>query len=160
MPATRTVLGIGDLAIQQGGEVVTHALGSCLGIIIQDPFRRIGGMAHAQFPDARRLGARGEGRPGLAVDTALPALIAGLVAAGGDRRRLHLAVAGGGNPTGAGGAFDIGAQNTTAFRRVCWQLGLLVEIADLGGRDPRTLTVDLDTGGIVVASLGTVRRLR
>jgi chemotaxis protein CheD len=160
MPVPRTVLGIGDLAVQNGGEVVTHALGSCLGIIVQDPYRRIGGMAHAQFPNAHRLGARGAGRPGLAVDTALPELISQVTAAGGDRRRIHLAVAGGGNPTGAGGAFDIGAQNMTAFRRICWQLGLLVEIEDVGGRDPRTLTLEVETGGILVSSLGHVRRLR
>ena len=47
----RYVVGVGDMKVGQKGDIiVTHALGSCLGLMLYDPVMKIGGMLHAMLP--------------------------------------------------------------------------------------------------------------
>jgi chemotaxis receptor (MCP) glutamine deamidase CheD len=48
------VVGVADMHIAStpGDVVVTHALGSCLGIAIHDPESQVGGILHVMLPMA------------------------------------------------------------------------------------------------------------
>ena len=47
----RYVVGVGDMKIAEKGDlIVTHALGSCLGLMVHDPGLNVGGLLHAMLP--------------------------------------------------------------------------------------------------------------
>jgi chemotaxis protein CheD len=54
------VVGVGELAIAEHPQVlVTQALGSCVGVVLWDPVRRAGGMAHIMLPAPGEAAGRG-----------------------------------------------------------------------------------------------------
>lgn len=165
MPATesigpRWVIGIGGLAVQhaQAGVIITHALGSCIGVAVYDPYAHVGGMLHAQMPTSLKSPDLARSDPGRFVDLGVPLLFQQALAAGADKRRLRITVAGAANMSGsANPLFDIGQQNLTALRKALWRLGALIAAEETGGAIPRTLYLDLATGSTTVQS-GAERR--
>ncbi len=165
MPATesigpRWVIGIGGLAVQHApsGTIVTHALGSCIGVAVHDPYAHVGGMLHAQMPTSLKSPDLARSDPGRFVDLGVPLLFQHAIASGADKRRLRVTVAGAANMSGAANPlFDIGQQNLTALRKALWRLGVLISAEETGGSIPRTFYLDLATGTTTVQS-GSERR--
>ncbi len=158
----RSVIGIGGLAVRQGdGVIVTHALGSCLGIVLWCPATQAAGMLHAQLPMAAQHPERARDNLHLFVDAGTQALIQQVVARGANRRTLQVYVAGAANLTGAAenDLFNIGKRNLTVMRKVFFQLGLLITAEETGGTIPRTMTLEVATGKVVLSSQGTERVL-
>ena len=156
----RWTIGIGGLDVQTGnlGTIVTHALGSCIGVTVFDPVAHVGGMLHAQMPIAAKSPDLAKSDPGRFVDLGMQLLFQEAIAAGAEKRRLRIAVAGAANMSGnPNPMFDIGQQNLTALRKVLWKLGALIAAEDTGGSTPRTMYLDLASGTTTVQS-GTVRR--
>ena len=47
---------VADMKIGKSGDVlVTHALGSCLGLMVYDPKKEIGGLLHAMLPLSKSI---------------------------------------------------------------------------------------------------------
>jgi chemotaxis protein CheD len=167
MPATevfgpRWTIGIGGLEVvhADAGAIVTHALGSCLGICVLDPYAHVGGMLHAQLPTGARSPELARSEPARFVDLGLPLLVQRAIALGADKRRLRLTVAGAANMTGTqGDLFNVAAQNLTSLRKTLWRLGLLIAAEDTGGTTPRTMYLDLGGGGTTVVSAGVRKEL-
>ena len=66
----RHVVGVGDMKIGRAGDVlVTHGLGSCLGLMIYDPVVKVGGMLHAMLPLSSINPQKAESNPFMFVDT-------------------------------------------------------------------------------------------
>jgi chemotaxis protein CheD len=162
MPATevsgpRWTIGIGGLEVVRAddGALVTHALGSCLGVAVIDPHARVAGMLHAQLPASVRSPELAQSEPGRFVDLGVPLLIQRATALGAEKRRLRLTVAGGANMTGtADDRFNVAAQNLTALRKTLWRLGVLIAGEDVGGCVPRTMYLDITTGNTIVLASG------
>jgi chemotaxis protein CheD len=155
--AGRVVLGIGGLAARRAaaGTLVTHALGSCLGIVIHDKLHQVGGMLHAQLPLAQLSPDRAKDSPSLFVDLGIQLLFKAVTELGAVKRNLRVIVAGGANVTGTGGnQFDIANRNLTVMRKIFWQQGILIAAEDTGGGLPRTMTLDLATGLVQLESQG------
>lgn len=165
MPATeaigpRWVIGIGGLEVRRsaGGVIITHALGSCIGVAVHDPYAQVGGMVHAQMPSSLKSPDLARSDPGRFVDLGVALLFQRAVEAGADKRRLRITVAGAANMSGATNPlFDIGQQNLTALRKALWRLGVLISAEETGGAIPRTMYLDLGTGTTTVQS-GADRR--
>ena len=160
----RVVIGIGGMAVHQGGSgfIVTHALGSCVGVTIWDAQAKIGGMLHAQLPLSTQNKVLAEQRPGLFVDTGMAALLIALDRLGGNRRRLRLCVAGGASimaPGTISDVFNIGSRNLTVLRKILWQNGLLIAAEESAGTVPRTLSLDFATGTARVSTAGNEKIL-
>ena len=155
--AGRVVLGIGGLAARRAaaGCLVTHALGSCLGIVIHDNFNHVGGMLHAQLPLGQLNPDLARDSPSIFVDLGIHLLFKAVLGLGGVKRHLRVVVAGGANVTGsASDQFDIANRNLTVMRKIFWQQGILVAAEDTGGGLPRTMTLDLAIGTIQIESQG------
>jgi len=153
----RHVIGIGDLAVRQArnGVIITHALGSCLGIILYDSVAGIGGMLHAQLPLAARSPQRAQEKPGIFVDLGIPLLLDAATRLGADRRRMRITVVGGANVIKTeNDMFNIAKHNLTMMRKILWQLDLRLAGEDTGGTRPRTVSLDLATGSTVIESGG------
>ena len=158
------VVGIGEwkASAQPGDQVVTHALGSCLGITAYDFAAKVGGLVHVALPQPgadNREDARA--RPGKYVGPGLEALLQDCVRMGARKERLVLTAAGGASSKQdeAQDLFQIGRRNFTMLRKVLWESGLLLKAHDVGGTQPRMLTLDIATGDVQVKVNGSSRRL-
>lgn len=155
--AGRVVIGIGGIEARRadGGMIITHALGSCLGIAIHDARARVGAMLHAQLPLGQLNADLARQAPGRFVDLGIPLLFQAAIALGADRRLLRVTVAGAASMVATtSDLFNIATRNLTVMRKVFWQQGVLLAGEDTGGTNPRTMTLRLDTGETVIDSQG------
>jgi chemotaxis protein CheD len=148
-------VGVADLAIstQPGDVLVTHALGSCLGLAVHDPVAQIGGLLHVMLPDSSINTGKAAENPAMFVDSGVPHFFRQLYAAGGRRDRLTIKVAGGAaqNETDR---FHIGKRNHTMLRKLFWKNGLLITAEDVGGSAPRTMYLEIGSGRVWISSAG------
>ena len=131
-------------------------LGSCVGIILRDPERRVSGLAHVMLPERHR----GDDATGKYADTAIPALLARLAVSGGRRFALQAFVIGGARmfPMGGEPLSSIGDQNVAAARRILGESGIPIVFEDTGGTTGRTVVFDNATGQVTVKTLQAIER--
>jgi chemotaxis protein CheD len=137
------------LSNQPGDVIVTHALGSCLGVSAHDPQSNIGGILHVMMPVSSVNPDKARLNPYMFVDTALPAMFKSLYAMGARKERLVVKVAGGANlQNGHTDRFDIGKRNYISLKKVFWKNGVLIHSEDVGGSKARTMYLHIDTGRV------------
>ena len=129
-------------------------LGSCVGIILRDPERRVSGLAHIMLP-ARHRDDLTEGKY---ADTAIPALLARLLKSGGRQSSLQALLIGGAQmfPLGNVKIASIGDQNVEASRRILGQCRIPIVFEDIGGKAGRSVMFDNATGQVSVKTLMAV----
>ncbi|MCM3782937.1 chemotaxis protein CheD [Neobacillus mesonae] len=150
-------VGMADLNILvESGVIRTTGLGSCVGLTLYDPLTRIAGMAHVMLPSssiAREGDALNKAKY---ADTAIPALLDQMIAAGASQQRLVAKMAGGAQMfhfAGSGDTLRIGPRNTEACKEVIDQLGIPLLAEDCGGSHGRTIDLDRDTGVLTIRSV-------
>ncbi|MFO7707950.1 MAG: chemotaxis protein CheD [Desulfobacterales bacterium] len=154
-----TVL-VGDLKTGgRGDTLVTHALGSCLGLVVFDPLAGVGGLLHAMLPLSSINPQKAQANPAMFVDTGVPMLFRTLYDNGAQKSRLIVKAAGCGNPMGGDQVFKIGERNYTVLRKLLWKNNVLMAAEDVGGSQSRTLHFDVGQGQIVLSSNGAKRLL-
>lgn len=151
---------VGDMKTGGAGDhLVTHALGSCLGLVVYDPVLKIGGLLHAMLPLSSINPEKAQANPAMFVDTGVPLLFRTLYEQGALKSRLQVKAAGCGAPMGRNEVFKIGERNYTVLKKLLWKNNILLAAEDVGGNQSRTLHFDLETGEVVVASNGNRRLL-
>lgn len=158
----KVVVGVADLAVVSapaaGGEMVTYALGSCIGVTIYDPAVRVGGMLHFMLPSAADA-QRADQSPPMFGDTGIPLLFRSCYALGAVKERLIVCAAGGAEILNDDGTFRVGARNRTLLRKIFWKNNVLIHAEDTGGNHCRTMSLRLDDGSVEIRSQGKVKRL-
>jgi chemotaxis protein CheD len=147
-----TVVGVADCGVGKDGQgrLVTYALGSCIGITAYDPVTRIGGLLHYMLPQPAE-GATGDpGKPCIYASTGVPILFDMLKKAGAMQNRLVVCAAGGAEILENGAAMAIGRKNHAILRKALWKIGVALTAEETGGNTPRTLSLDLQSGTVVV----------
>jgi chemotaxis protein CheD len=155
--AGRVTVGIGVIEARRAerGMIITHALGSCLGIVVYDPHAKVGALLHAQLPLGQLNAEMARLTPARFVDLGIPLLFQAAVDLGANRRLLRVTVAGAANMIATtNDLFNIATRNLTVMRKVFWQQGVLLAGEDTGGTSPRTMSLKLDTGETVIESQG------
>jgi chemotaxis protein CheD len=143
------------LSNQSGDVIVTHALGSCLGVSVHDPDMNVGGLLHVMMPVSSVNPDKARLNPYMFVDTALPALFKSLYALGARKDRLIVKVAGGANVQKAHtDRFAIGKRNYISLKKVFWKNGILIHSEDVGGTKARTMYLHIDTGRVRLTMAG------
>ena len=156
-------LGIGEMAVSNSLDdvIVTHVLGSCLGITLYDPVAKVGGMLHALLPSRKDEESKSGKKPTFFVDVGTPLLFKACYRLGAKKQRLVVRVAGGAsiktNPDKD--MFQIGRRNFTALRKILWKNGVLINAHDVGGADPRTMTLVMNDGEVKISSNGKTKKL-
>ena len=155
-PRKTLVVGVADMAVSNdsSAEIVTYSLGSCLGITIYDPVKKIGGLLHIMLPDSKIDPVKAANIPAMFVDTGVPRLFHATYNLGADRSRLVVKVAGGAQLLDQQGIFNIGARNFDALGKLLAQNGLKAHASDVGGLSSRTVRLDLTTGLVTVKTPG------
>jgi chemotaxis protein CheD len=156
----KNVVAVGDMKIgQKSDTIVTHALGSCLGLMVYDPVAKIGGLLHAMLPLSKINPEKAEVNPYMFVDTGVPMLFKALYDIGGQKSRMIIKAAGCGNPLGKNEMFKIGERNYTVLKKLLWKNNILLESEDIGGALSRTVHFNIATGQTIISSNGQKREL-
>jgi len=144
---------MGELAFSAtaGDVLVSLGLGSCIGLALIDVRAAVAGLAHVVLPasDGR------DGTPGKFADTAVPALLDGLLGLGALRPRLEVSLVGGAQMFAAkDSSLAIGRRNEEGVRAALRALRLPVVAHCTGGKAGRTIRVAVGTGEVTVKEAG------
>lgn len=150
------VVGIADCAVSNdpNATIVTYALGSCIAVTMYDPLSRTGALLHIILPESQINPEKAVQNPWMFADTGVPKMLERVLAAGADRRRLVVRLAGGAQVLDPQGTFNIGKRNTIATRKLLWKAGLLLAGEAVGGEISRTVRLVLDSGGFFIREGG------
>lgn len=151
------IVGVADMriSIQASDVIVTHALGSCLGIAVYDPASQVGGLLHVMMPLSNVNPSKAKSNPFMFIDTGVPAFFKEAYAAGASKARMVVKVAGGANVQGLGNdTFAIGKRNHTILKKMLWKNNILVEAEDVGGQYARTMYLDIGDGHVWLSTGG------
>jgi chemotaxis protein CheD len=149
-------VGIGDMVASNDVNacLITYSLGSCIGVVVYDPVAKVGGLLHAMLPESNASEARSEKRPYMYVDTGLPALFHAVYALGGVRSRLEVKMAGGAEMLNDNKIFNIGPRNVEKAHAILSRNGVRLHAVDTGGKDVRTLKLELSSGILTLSVTG------
>jgi chemotaxis protein CheD len=143
---------IADFAVTDDPRVtiVTHSLGSCIGVTIWDPQVRVGGMIHYMLPESSLSPDKAKANPAMFADTGIPELFRAAYELGAAKNRLIIKVAGGSQLLDDNGTFNIGKRNYTMLRKLFWKNGVLIDAEDVGGSKSRTLRLAVHDGCVTL----------
>ena len=157
----RHTVGIADMYVSNlpGDEIITHALGSCLGVAVYDPTVNIGGLVHLMLPLSKLYREKAAANPLMFVDTGIPTFFKKLYDLGASKDNVVVKVAGGAHVLDAGSHFKIGERNYTVLRKILWKNDMLIASEEVGGTDSRTMALFIGDGKVLIKSNGTKREL-
>lgn len=141
-------VGMADYKVGRSpSTLISYGLGSCIGVSLYDPLRKIGGLLHIMLPDSTQ--ARSSDNPAKFADTGIPLMINDVVALGATRARLVAKIAGGAQMFSFSNATDImrvGTRNAEVCKQILRRNGIRLIAEDTGGTYGRTVSIDLSTG--------------
>ncbi len=148
----RLVVGLGELRVSSDSadDLVTHSLGSCLGVAIHDPTAKVGGLLHLMLPDSRLSPERAKAAPCSFADIGLPRLFRATYALGAHKHRLRVVLVGGARIIAGIDRYNIGKQNYLAVRRLLWRNSVFVAAEEVGGTASRTMNLSMKSGEVTV----------
>lgn len=138
-------VGIADLnVIEAPDKIRTSGLGSCVGVVIYDTFKKVAGLAHVMLPDSS-LTKQSEYNPYKFADTAIDILIDKLIQLGARKSQLKAKIAGGAQmfqfQTGSD-IMRIGPRNVDAVKKMLKTYQIPIVSSDTGGNQGRTIEFD------------------
>lgn len=139
----------------QTGAIVKTLLGSCVAITLWHPVRRMGGMCHFLLPSRQRTPAGAlDGRFG---DEAIALLMREIKKAGTHSQDYEAHLYGGADtmPDQARLKFNIGERNVEKAWAIIDEFGFQLQSVDVGGNEPRNVTIDLSNGQVVMKRGGS-----
>ncbi len=143
-------VSIGGLVVTQPPAQLRAVLGSCVGIAVFDPLRKVAGLAHAILPEAT-----GESMElGKFADQAVDNLIVSLMALGAEKSRMKAKLIGGAAMFGAEANEGLGARNVAVAGARLAQHDIAVVATATGGSKGRKMTLDPSTGKVRVEIIG------
>ena len=155
----RHVVGVADLKISDNNvdEIVTYALGSCLGVTAYDPVARVGGMLHVMLPSSAIAPDKAAANPCMFVDSGIPKLFLDCCRAGAVKQRLVVKAAGGACVIGSqDDYFQIGRRNYQMLAEILARHGVPLMAVDVAGNNARTLILEIATGAVRVCTHSSI----
>lgn len=131
--------------------LVTRALGSCLGITLYNPLKKLGAMAHPMLPDIER--ARTNANPSRYVNHTIRKMVEDLEKAGSARSLLVAKLFGGARMfafISSDSLLNVGEKNIAMAREVFNELNIKISAEEVGGTFGRTIELNLENGKVVV----------
>lgn len=148
-------VGMADYKVGRNPDtLISYGLGSCIGVSLYDPVRKVGGLLHIMLPDSTQ--ARSSDNPAKFADTGIPLMINDVVALGATKARLVAKIAGGAmmfSFSNASDAMRIGTRNAEVCKQILKRNGIKLIAEDTGGNYGRTVSINLATGSYRVKTI-------
>lgn len=147
------IVGIGEYVITDNPEesIVTHALGSCVALIIHSPKTKYTAMAHIVLPKASETRKPEDSnlRPAYFAENIIPGLINFFNRETRELNRdLKVYLVGGAEARDPQDVFRVGSRNVAYIRNKLRQYNIVPVKEIVGGQVSRTVTVDVETGSL------------
>lgn len=155
------VVGIADMKMCRApGELVTYALGSCIGICLYDNVIKLAVMVHIMLPSVPANVPAGNSVYKFA-DTGVKEAVRKMTTFGAVKGRITAKIAGGAKMFDTFGDAEwgnIGERNAKSVREALRKEGIRIVAEDVGANYARTLHFDAETGTGRVVSYGRPER--
>lgn len=148
--APAETIGMAQIAVVSSPGLIRAVLGSCVGLVLYHPQRRVAAAAHIVLPS-------GEGRGGPAgkfANTAIPFMLEQLAGHGAARTGLSAKLAGGSSMFATQGPIQIGEANQEAVKTLLAELRIPIAGQHLGGAKGRRISFDASTGLMTIEVVG------
>ncbi len=155
------IIGIGECKVSKNPEdtLITHALGSCIAVLIHDSVAGVAGLLHFMLPESSVDREKSGRRPFAYADTGIPLLFQTAYQLGATKPRLRVMATGGAQMLDPNGTFNIGSRNHMAMRKIFWKAGVIVHKEDIGGNSSRTVSIDVGTGRVQLRTSGSPEQI-
>lgn len=150
----KLVVGIAEGKVACADQLlVSYALGSCVGVCLYDPRRKIAGMAHIILPEAKYAATKDN--PYKFAQEGIQALLEEMKSYGAGYSSITAKIAGGARMFGEnGGRWPVGEWNVKSVERVLEERGIPLLAQDTGGTYGRTILFYAEDGRL---EINTVR---
>lgn len=144
-------VGIADCQVSKDPDtaLVTHALGSCIAVVVHDSQAGVGGLLHLMLPESSIDREKAKNLPFMFADTGIPELFHRSYALGADKKRMSVRLIGGAQVMDPNGIFNIGKRNHMACRKLLWMAGVGVHGEVVGGAVSRTVRLIVGSGQVL-----------
>jgi chemotaxis protein CheD len=158
---TSLLVGIGDCKVSDDPDevLVTHALGSCIALLIHDPVAKVAGLLHYVLPESSLDPKRAMSRPYVFADTGIPLLFSDACRLGAVTSRLIVMAVGGAQMLDANETFNIGRRNHVALHEILREAGIALHHEQIGGSSSRTVKIEVANGRIHLRVHGQTERI-
>lgn len=140
--------------------ITTLGLGSCVGVVLYDPIKKIAGMVHVMLPDSTKI--MNNSNKYKFADTGIDTLIDELLNLGAVKRNLVAKIAGGAQMFKFSNNLDmmcIGERNVEATKIKLKELGIELLAEDTGANYGRTIEFYPETGLLHIRSVGKEKKV-
>ncbi len=149
-------VGMADANVCKPPDVITTlGLGSCVGIVLYDPIKKIAGLVHVMLPDSTKI--INNANKYKFADTGIDKLIQDMEDIGAIRRNFLSKIAGGAQMFSFNNNLEmmrIGDRNVEATKIKLNKLGIPILAEDTGANYGRTIVFDPVTGLLQIKSVG------
>lgn len=149
-------VGMADLnVVSQPDKITTLGLGSCVGIVIYDKYKKVAGLLHAMLPSSEEI--RNNSNKAKFVDTGIDELLRLMQKKGASKNLLVAKIAGGSQMFDFNSSNDvmrIGDRNIEATKKKLKELNIRVIGEDTGGNFGRTIVFDSKDGLLYIRTIG------
>lgn len=160
---SQLVLGVGELGVCRGSghTIKTFALGSCVSVILLDSTTKTAGMVHIALPESEINPEKAKSMPGYFADTGVEALMEQMAREGValNRNTLKVKLVGGAQIMDHQGTFNIGKRNVLGVKKILWAKGLAPIAEEVGDTISRTVTVDAESGKVIISTPNLTDRI-
>jgi len=149
-------VGMADLNICSAPNAITTlGLGSCVGIILYDPGKKIAGLVHIMLPDSTKV--KINDNKAKFADTGIELLLQKLLESGARPKSILAKIAGGAQMFAFRSNNDmlrIGERNVDATKEKLKELGIRIVAEDTGENYGRTIEFYPETNALVIKAVG------
>lgn len=146
---------IADMKVAKAPISLTSiGIGSCVGVCLYDPVARLGGLAHILLPDSTQ--SRRTDNMAKFANTAVPALLADMIAIGAIKNRVVAKIAGGAQMFSFSHTSDymrIGERNVEAAIEALRKAGIPLIAQDTGDNYGRSIRFSTLTGKLYIRTI-------
>ncbi|MEM7180157.1 MAG: chemotaxis protein CheD [Spirochaetota bacterium] len=149
-------IGIAEIKLGKSPYVLRTTLGSCLGVVLYQPDRKVGGIAHIMLAKDS-LGRDKLKNPGKYAETALPKLLEMMAAEGCQLGSYSARIFGGASMfKNLSSSFlqHIGEDNIQYVKQFLQEKKIPILVDDTGGHEGRTISLYLEDGRILLKKAG------
>lgn len=149
-------VGMADLrCVRYPGVLTTLGLGSCVGIALFDPKKKIIGLAHIMLPNS--LQVKNNTNIAKFADTAILKLVDDILALGASKANIVAKIAGGAQMFAFDNSSDImriGLRNVISAKEKLAEVNIPIVAEDTGGTYGRTIELYSEDGKLVIKTIG------